>query len=45
MKKTQATLLTLNAGSSSIKFSLFEVKGLLQLFSGELANIGTDYIQ
>jgi acetate kinase len=38
-------LLTLNAGSSSIKFSLFELRGLLQLFAGELANTGTDCTQ
>lgn len=35
-------VLTINGGSSSIKFALYEVEGLLnQLFYGEMENIGT----
>jgi acetate kinase len=42
MKSTQRSILTINGGSSSIKFALYEIDGTLtQLLSGEVENIGT----
>jgi len=42
MKSTQRSILTINGGSSSIKFALYEIDGsLTQLLSGEIENIGT----
>jgi acetate kinase len=35
------TLLTINAGSSSLKFALFEARGLISLASGQADGIGT----
>jgi len=43
MKTPTNSILTLNGGSSSIKFSLYEKAGSLQqLFNGEMENIGLD---
>ena len=42
MKSIKNNLLTINGGSSSIKFALYENEGSLkQLFYGEIENIGT----
>lgn len=42
MKSNKNILLTLNGGSSSIKFALYEIElSLKQLFYGEIKNIGT----
>ena len=42
MKSTQRSILTINGGSSSIKFALYEIDGsLTQKLSGEIENIGT----
>ena len=42
MKSVKNSILTINGGSSSIKFSLYEAgKPLLQLFNGTIENIGT----
>ena len=40
MQSAEDTLLAINAGSSSIKFALYEQKGLKPLFYGEMENIG-----
>ena len=41
MKSTHRSILTINGGSSSIKFALYEIEGsLMQLLSGEIENIG-----
>jgi len=41
MKSTPKSILTINGGSSSIKFALYEIDGsLTQLLSGEIENIG-----
>ena len=43
MKTPTNNILTLNGGSSSIKFSFYEMEGSLQqLFYGEMENIGLD---
>ena len=42
MKSIKSCVLTINGGSSSIKFALYEIKeSLLQLFYGEMERIGT----
>ena len=42
MKPTEPRVLTINGGSSSIKFALFDVGGVLQrILGGELERIGT----
>ena len=42
MKPAKRSILTINGGSSSIKFALYEIDGALkQLLSGEIENIGT----
>ena len=42
MKSNKNILLTINGGSSSIKFALYEIEeSLKQLFYGEIENIGT----
>ena len=42
MKSIKNSLLTINGGSSSIKFALYEIEeSLKQLFYGEIENIGT----
>ena len=42
MKSNRNCVLTINGGSSSIKFSLYEIEGSLkQLFYGKMENIGT----
>ena len=42
MKPTQRSILTINGGSSSIKFALYEIDAFLkQLLSGEIENIGS----
>jgi len=42
MQRTNSNILTINGGSSSIKFSLYKIKEPLeQLFYGEIENIGT----
>jgi acetate kinase len=45
MKTATSTILTVNAGSSSIKFALYELQGLKQLFYGEIENLGTENTQ
>ncbi|MDB5061020.1 MAG: acetate kinase [Mucilaginibacter sp.] len=43
MKSDQAHILTVNGGSSSIKFALYRVENkLVKLFSGALENIGSE---
>ena len=43
MKKEQDMILTVNGGSSSIKFAMYRIEEpLLQLFSGEIENIGAN---
>ena len=43
MRPTE-TILTINGGSSSIKFGLFEIiNPLIEIFYGEIENIGTDH--
>ena len=39
MKINKSTILTMNAGSSSIKFALYEQQELRQLFYGEIENL------
>jgi len=42
MKSINSCVLTINGGSSSIKFALYEIEGsLTQLFYGEMESIGT----
>ena len=42
MKSNKNNLLTINGGSSSIKFALYEMEESLKLlFYGEIENIGT----
>ena len=42
MKSGKSSVLTINGGSSSIKFSLYQIgESLKQLFYGEIENIGT----
>ena len=42
MKQENLNILTINGGSSSIKFALYEVEeSLVQLFYGEIESIGT----
>src|SRR5665213_2757170 len=42
MKPTEPRVLTINGGSSSIKFALFDVGGVIQqIFGGTLERIGT----
>lgn len=42
MKSIKSCVLTINGGSSSIKFSLYEIdESLVQLFYGEMESIGT----
>jgi len=42
MKPTEPRVLTINGGSSSIKFALFDVGGAIQkIFGGKLERIGT----
>jgi acetate kinase len=42
MKQSESRILTVNGGSSSIKFALFEASGALRpVFKGELERIGT----
>ena len=42
MKSNKSCVLTVNGGSSSIKFALYEIDGyLIQLFYGEVESIGT----
>ena len=42
MKSDKNNLLTINGGSSSIKFALYETEETLkQLYYGEIENIGT----
>jgi acetate kinase len=40
MKFSSSTILTINSGSSSIKFGLFEKEGLRRILKGELERIG-----
>jgi len=43
MKSINNSILTINGGSSSIKFALYEIKdSLLQLLSGKIENIGNE---
>ena len=45
-KSTEGCILTINGGSSSIKFALYKKgNGLQQLFSGAIENIGTENTQ
>src|SRR5665213_1246163 len=41
MKSNANHILTINCGSSSIKFALYKMESLAELFCGELENIGT----
>ena len=42
MKSIKNCVLTINGGSSSIKFALYEIEeSLTQLFYGEMESIGT----
>ncbi|MEO5562333.1 MAG: acetate/propionate family kinase [Chitinophagaceae bacterium] len=46
MKSLKPCVLTVNSGSSSIKFALYEIGGsLIQLFYGKMENIGTKNIK
>ncbi len=43
MKSTQRSILTINGGSSSIKFALYSISdSLMQILSGEIENIGSE---
>ena len=42
MKSNKSCVLTINGGSSGIKFSLYQIGGsLMRLFYGEIESIGT----
>jgi acetate kinase len=46
MKSTEKRILTINGGSSSIKFAIYKVdEPLTQILSGEIENIGTENVQ
>ena len=41
MESNKNFVLTINGGSSSIKFALYEIESLIQFFHGEVESIGT----